>query len=124
MSDDKLTIGAAFFELGLPVVLVWLCFRYESRRRLLVPIIGAITPLLLFLVVGSVVEFLSSEAQSSMWWAVFLMSLFVYLLLALVGLVLGVVLTPSVGLRKRFGCALFIGPVCALGFLFLESNMV
>ena len=124
MNESLLTIGAVLFELGLPVALIYLCFKFTGKRKILIPIIGAITPVFLFLIVGSIVELLSLNEQPSMWWAAFIMSLFVYIILALVGLAVGLLLLSSVSLNRRFGIAFCIGPACGLVFFYLESMLV
>ena len=113
--DSYLTIGAILFEFGLPSILIYTAFEKAELRRVVVPVIGAISPFLLIYIIGSVSYILFPPDRPSMFEAIFIMSFLPYVVFLVIGLALGIFLPRSMQLWPRYLVAFLIGPVVGLG---------
>ena len=117
-TDAALTFVAAAFELGLPLTIVVLCVRRPGLRSALLVPLGALTPLVLFLLycwAGSLSVPPNAEAR----WAagaVWEMSFAPYVVIAAIGFAVALVKVPK-GLVTRYlvGCGA-TGAVAATAF--------
>ncbi|WP_444914440.1 hypothetical protein [Microbulbifer sp. TRSA007] len=115
--DTFLTIGSMLIEFGLPALLVYLILKKPAKRSLLVPVLGAVTPMVLLLIVGTIDHYVFPSEEPSMFMAAFAMSLFIYCILAGVGFLLGLFLPKTVGLRWRYIVGFLLGPAFGLGLI-------
>ena len=119
--DTYLTIGAILIEFGLPIALIYFSITLPSKRKIFIPILGAVTPMVLYLIIGTIDYTFITTEENSMFMAGFVMGFFIYCLLAFTGFILGVALPKSINLYWRYAIAFVLGPVCGWGFLALES---
>ncbi len=115
--DKFLTIGSVLIEFGLPALLVYLIVKQPTKRNLLVPVLGAVTPMVLFLVVGTIDYYLFPTEEPSMFIGAFSIGLFIYCALAIVGLLVGIFLPKTVKLRWRYIIAFLLGPAFGWGLI-------
>lgn len=115
--DTYLTLGAIVIEFGLPAALIYVGAKKPNARKIVAPVVGALTPLLLFYVVGGVSHVLRQEEGPSMFMAVFVMSFFPYCVLAVAGAALGIFLPKNLRLKWRYVVAFFLGPAVGLGLV-------
>jgi hypothetical protein len=97
ISETYLTVGAAAFELGMPVAAVIALAFAPRMRKFAALLLGAVTPLLLayVLVAGSYFFATAEPSGRFPFSAVWMMSFVVYLALAIVGAVLAFIPKPS-----------------------------
>lgn len=115
--DTYLTLGAIVVEFGLPAALIYVAAKKPNARKIVAPVVGALTPLLLVYVVGGVSHILRQEGEPSIFMAVFVMSFFPYCVLAVAGAALGIFLPKNLRLQWRYLAALFLGPAVGLGLV-------
>jgi hypothetical protein len=115
--DTLLTFGSMLIEFGLPAFLIYLILKEPAKRRLLVPVLGAVTPMLLVLIVGTIDHYVFPSEQPSMFMAAFAMGLFLYCVLAGMGFLLGLFLPKAVGLCWRYIIAFLLSPTFGLGLI-------
>ena len=114
-----LTAGALLVELGVPVLLIYLSLKRSSKKHIFLPMLGAVTPLLLFYFFGAIDYFVLNPDEPSMYMATFIMTFAVYCLLLLVGFLLGVFLPVSISSNWRYFIGCIFGPVCGMGLSIL-----
>jgi purine-cytosine permease-like protein len=114
-----LTAGALVVELGVPVLLIYLSLKRPSKKHILLTMLGAVTPLLLFYLFGAIDYFVLNPDESSMYMAAFIMTFAVYCFLLLVGFLLGVFLPASISSNWRYFIGCILGPVCGIGLSIL-----
>jgi len=115
--DNYLTSGAIVIEFGLPAALIYVATKKPNARKIVAPVVGALTPLLLFYIVGGVSHALRQEEEPSMFMAVFVMSFFPYCVMAVAGAALGIFLPKNLRLKWRYVVAFFLGPAVGLGLV-------
>ena len=115
--DTFLTIGAMIIEFGLPAVLMYFIIKKPAKRHLLVPVLGAVSPMVLVLLIGTIDHYVFPSEQPSMFMAVFAMGLFIYCFMAIVGLLVGCFLPSTVNLRWRYIIAFLLGPAFSWGLV-------
>ena len=110
MGDTTSTILAAVFEFGFPLVLIFLAVKIKSKRHLLVPTIGAVTPFSLFMLIGLIDYYFLAQSEESMYLAGFIMGLFLYILSAFFGFLAGLFTPKKVNSIWRYFIGLLVGP--------------
>jgi len=116
ISETCLTVGAAAFELGVPVAAVIALAFAPGMRKFAALLLGAVTPLLVAYVLMAGSYFFETGEPSGRFpfSAVWMMSFVVYLALAIVGAVLAFIPMPS-NLYVRYFVGLLSAPMsCAL----------
>lgn len=113
ISETYLTLGAAAFELGVPVAAVVALVFAPRMRKFAAVLLGVVTPLLLVYAVAVGSYFFASAEPSSRFsfYAVWVMSFVVYLALVLVGVALAFIPKPS-NLYGRYFVGLASAPIC------------
>lgn len=96
MTDTQLTIGAALVEIGVPVALVITLFIAPRFRPLCYSILGSVTPLL-FAYFSTIVSTWGVTDPAERWavGAMWSMSFFPYLVVLVIGVLLGLSRRPK-----------------------------
>ncbi|GAA5445476.1 hypothetical protein Misp06_03679 [Microbulbifer sp. NBRC 101763] len=115
--DILLTTGSMLIEFGLLTLLAYLIVTKPTKRSLVAPVLGAVTPMVLFLIIGVIDHYIFPSEEPSMFLASFAMGLFLYCILAGIGFLLGLFLPKAVGLRWRYIIAFFLGPTIGWGLI-------
>lgn len=115
--DIYFTIGAILIELGLPAVLIYIAAKKPSARYVIVPVVGAISPLLLVYVLGGATHLLFPPDKPSMFIAIFAMSFLPYCVSAGAGTAVGLFLPKEVKLHWRYLIAFFLASAVGLGLI-------
>jgi len=118
MNDTYLIVGALFIELGIPALLIFLLLKLPNKKPIFLPMIGAVTPLLMFYLFGAVDHFVLNPDEQSMYIAGFAMTFAAYCLMLLVGFLVGVFLPASISSNWRYFIGCVSGPLCTWGFLY------
>jgi hypothetical protein len=122
INEDLLDAAAIGFELGLPLILIYFCSAFPGKRPLWVPMLGAITPIIMFFGFTTFgYFFLNKDEFSFSFFAQWQMGYFVYCLLLLLGLIMGIALQTQFNLYWRYGLAFVFAPLIAWGFLTIEN---
>jgi hypothetical protein len=119
MPEEPLNILAITFEFGLPAALIFMVIRKPSHRKFAVSLLGAITPLLITYVHLIFSYLMDPVGTNWAFHAAWIMSLFVYVLLVIGGLILSIFDRPH-NLIARFFVATLIGPGAAIAFYATE----
>ncbi|WP_425221787.1 hypothetical protein [Pseudomonas sp.] len=118
--DYYLTIIVILFEFGLPFVLAYMALEKVEFRRVIVPVVGAVSPFLLVYIVGSITHILFPPDELSMFEAIFIMSFLPYLVFLAIGLALGMFLPKSMPLRSRYLVSFLTAPAVGLGLVVIS----
>ena len=119
LSENQLNLAAILFEIGVPVAAIVVAVRVSRLRKFTVVILGAIAPPLLFYLAVAVAYYLNPSDKGNIFafYAMWIMSFFVYATLFLGGLILAFIPRPS-NLYGRF----FLGMICApISYLVLNA---
>jgi len=113
ISETYLGLGAAAFELGVPVAAVVALAFAPRMRKFAVVLLGAVTPLLIAYAFMAASYFFARAEPSGRFpfSAVWVMSFVVYLALALVGAALAFIPKPS-NLYGRYLIGFLSTPIC------------
>jgi len=118
MSDSDLTYLAAIFELGLPIALAIVCAKMPTAQRVLTPVLGAISPILLAYLAVTASHMLAASADTEFaFGAMWVMSFLAYAALSVIGLVVGLTLNQKYGNKARYWFGLLVAPICAAAFI-------
>lgn len=118
--DYYLTIIAIVFEFGLPFVLAYIALEKVEFRRVIVPVVGAVSPFLLVYVAGSVTHILFPPDELSMFEAIFIMSFLPYVVFLAIGLALGIFLPKNMRLWSRYLLSFLTAPAVGLGLVVIS----
>lgn len=121
LDDGTLNIIAIGVELGLPLMLLILCYFKKSARNFFWPLFGALTPAVaayLFLVVGY--HFIDPDEYSYSYFVVWIMSFPIYCVLILVGIIISLVLRNKLGSWINYSVGFLAGLVVGFGFAVLS----
>jgi hypothetical protein len=123
ISENVLTAGAVFVELGLPIVLFGLNKISHQAKTKAVVILGALTPLLVVYAVISVAYLIFPRDKGDLFafFAIWVVSFAFYAASALIGVAVSFLKWPA-GMCARFALGLASTPV-AYGAIFLLSML-
>ena len=122
MTEDLLNTSAIIFEVGLPIIISSICFMKPDFRKFLLPVLGALTPLLVaYLYSTAGYYFISRDEYEYGFLVMWVMSFFIYCLLVMAGLVVGFTLRNRLNNYWRYFVGLVSGPLVAVVFLGVEQ---
>ena len=118
ISEEILTILAILFELGIPFVIITLCILRPRLSNMLLPILGSVTPLLVFYFWCSF-SFLILGNEDAKWafYTQWVMSFFAYFVLLLIGFSFALITRKLLYPVSKFFVGLVVGPGIAFGVL-------
>ena len=124
MSDDLLALGAVIFELGLPIIIGIACYMRPKVRKFLLPVLGAVTPLLIAYIYTVIGYYLVSREEYQYGFLVmWVMSFFAYCILVAIGIILGIFLKNKLNNYWRFFIGLASAPLIASIFLSADYGL-
>jgi len=100
-SEQILTIAAIAFEVGLPSCLFLFFRQAKLFEKIGITFLGAVAPMLFFYALVTMTYLFSSNPKNATWafHSMWVMGFFIYCLLGLVGVVLGIFLPPNTNIH-------------------------
>lgn len=123
MTEDLLNLTAIVFEIGLPVVIGVICLIKPNHRKWLVPVLGAVTPLLIVYahyIVGY--YFVSREEFEYGFLVMWVMSFFIYCLMVATGFMVAISLRNKFNNYILYFIGFLAGPSVTVIFLWIEKS--
>jgi len=113
-------VTAILIELGLPIVLLVLCFKTPSKRPFLVPILSATVPFIIgyaYTIIGHILKPTSDTywAVSAMWE----MSFFLYVATVILSMIVSFLMPRKTNLLIRAILGAIAGPLVFFSLTFL-----